>query len=395
MSRAGVTLGIATLLAATFGFASAAAAAAPPPCDTASPAAVVFDSLPKRVKSGHADRFGFADSGAGAATVPGRIQVEIADRHGHSVRTARTQPGERGSELFELVLHLGDRRATVSARYVERGPGAASCTRMIAQDVLERRRIYFPSRCRNATIRPRTVRVACGDGNFQLRRMHWRDWHADAASGTGLASYKDCVPYCGAGQFHTTAVAVRLSRPRLCERIGRYMYTRLSYHLSEPSRDGRRAFPCDRYPAKPAHDEPSTGPDRPALFPTGEEPASATVFTLSGQSGASGADYTIDLNAKTAWTTKTKDRGIMVTPNPGTFHAVGIITETPGWALELWYSDVASPGGLDGGDWKPAAAQDPTEQRNKLKVRDAKHYLVWIADTAGKTVRINEIQVFQ
>ena len=31
--------------------------------------------------------------------------------------------------------------------------------------------VYFPSRCTNQSIRPRSVVVACGDGNFQLRNL--------------------------------------------------------------------------------------------------------------------------------------------------------------------------------------------------------------------------------
>ncbi|HKP91105.1 MAG TPA: hypothetical protein VJT75_14145 [Thermoleophilaceae bacterium] len=136
-------------------------------------------------------------------------------------------------------------------------------------------------------------------------------------------------------------------------------------------------------------------PAGPQLYPTGDHPASATVFTTSGPSGASGADYTIDSGAKTAWSTKTGDRGVMVTPSPGDYRAVGIITETPGWSLQIWRTNVDSPGGLESGDWAQAGIRDPVGRRAKLSVKDAKHYLVWVVDTAGKRVRINEIQVFQ
>jgi hypothetical protein len=146
---------------------------------------------------------------------------------------------------------------------------------------------------------------------------------------------------------------------------------------------------------KPKHEEPSTKPDKPAgpqVYATGEQPASATVFTTSGPSGASGADYTIDGNAKTRWTSKSKDRGILVTPNPGNYKSIGVITETPGWSLEIYYSNKSSPQSMD--DWTFKTSTN-AERRNKLDVDDAKHYLVLVADTGGKTVRVHEIQVFQ
>jgi hypothetical protein len=144
------------------------------------------------------------------------------------------------------------------------------------------------------------------------------------------------------------------------------------------------------------HDQPTTRPNSgPDLYATGETPASATVFTLSGPSAASGADYTIDDQAKTAWTTTTGDRGVMVTAQPGTFGAIGVITQTPGWSLEVFYSDEAAPGGLGSGDWLQAASVNPVDRREKLSVPDAEHYLVWVTDTTGKRVRINEIQLFQ
>jgi hypothetical protein len=142
---------------------------------------------------------------------------------------------------------------------------------------------------------------------------------------------------------------------------------------------------------------PSTKPHGsplPKLYATGERPASATVFTLSGPSTASGADYTIDDGAKTAWTTKKGDRGIMVTPQAGTIGNIAVITDTDGWSLEVYKSNKDNPGGLGSGDWQQRTATN-AEKRNKFSVPDAKHYLVWVAETAGKRVRINEIQVFQ
>jgi hypothetical protein len=148
----------------------------------------------------------------------------------------------------------------------------------------------------------------------------------------------------------------------------------------------------------PKHRVPSTrshGSPLPSLYATGEPPTAATVFTTSGPSRASGADNTIDSLAKTAWTTRTNDRGIMVTPQAGDYRAIAVITETPGWTVEIWYTNADPTGGPGSGGWKQGPTQDPVGRRPKLKVPDAKHYLVWVTDTVGKRVAINEIQVFQ
>ncbi|MFL5782117.1 MAG: hypothetical protein ACJ760_12460 [Thermoleophilaceae bacterium] len=351
----------------------------------------MFKGLSRHIRSGQTDWFGFVNNQAAAATVPGPITVNMTDRAGRSFFHRRSEPGVRGSHMLGVELYLGDERATISARFVERHSDGTSCVRTISQTVFERRRIYFPSRCKNAAIRPRSVRVACGDGNFRLHHMHWQDWHAKATTGSGTATYDDCVPFCGGGETHSTHVEVKLSRPRDCKRIGRYMYTRLHYRLADPPRSGSRSFSCDRYPAD--HKEPSTQPGKPTgptLDPLGEQPAEASVFTTSGPSSASGADATIDNDAKTAWSTKTGDRGIMVTPNPGTYKAIRVVTETPGWGLEIYYSNVDSPSSRDDWIFKYSTNAEPSE---KFKVPDAKHYWVLVADPAG-TARINEIQVF-
>jgi hypothetical protein len=81
----------------------------------------------------------------------------------------------------------------------------------------------------------------------------------------------------------------------------------------------------------------------------------------------------------------------MITPNPGTYKYVGVVTETPGWALEIYYSNVDSPSSK--ADWTFKSSTN-AERSEKFRVPDAKHYWVLVADPAG-TARINEIQVYQ
>ncbi|MFL5779914.1 MAG: hypothetical protein ACJ760_01235 [Thermoleophilaceae bacterium] len=165
---------------------------------------------------------------------------------------------------------------------------------------------------------------------------------------------------------------------------------------TSPGSGGSQASP-NTEGAKKSHKpqkEPSKKPHKPAgptLDPLGEQPAEASVFTTDGPSSASGADATIDNDAKTTWSTKKSDRGIMVTPNPGTYKAIRVVTETPGWSLEIYYSNADSPSSRD--DWTFKSSTN-AERSEKFSVPDAKHYWVLVADPAG-TARINEIQVYQ
>ena len=113
-------------------------------------------------------------------------------------------------------------------------------------------RMTFPSRCTTPRYRPRSIIVACGDGNFQLRRLRWRGWNRRVARGRGVGLVNDCIPYCAEGHLHRLPVAVTLSRRRFCGNVGRYVYTRLSYRYLRPlpgvvTRPGRVPFGCGFY----------------------------------------------------------------------------------------------------------------------------------------------------
>ena len=102
--------------------------------------------------------------------------------------------------------------------------------------------MFFPSRCFNPRRRPQRIIVACGDGNFQLKRLRWRRWDASTAYARGVAWVNDCTPYCAAGRFHTIPALVSLSRRRWCSSVSRFMYTRVRYRmLSSPPGGGRRS----------------------------------------------------------------------------------------------------------------------------------------------------------
>jgi len=79
-------------------------------------------------------------------------------------------------------------------------------------------------------VRPPSLVVACGDGNFFLTGLKWSHWTTMSAAGLGTGHQNDCTPYCAAGHFHLYRVSVRLSRPEVCKN-GRHEFTRFSYRF--------------------------------------------------------------------------------------------------------------------------------------------------------------------
>jgi hypothetical protein len=87
--------------------------------------------------------------------------------------------------------------------------------------------------------RPRSIMVACGDGNFWLGALRWTSWTATGATATGTAHANDCDPYCAAGRFHTYPVTVRLSGAKTCG--GRSEFTMLEYRFPGKKPKGPRS----------------------------------------------------------------------------------------------------------------------------------------------------------
>jgi hypothetical protein len=77
-------------------------------------------------------------------------------------------------------------------------------------------------------IRPPSILVACGDGNFFIARIKWVSWTASIASGAGVGHQNDCAPDCARGHFHLYRVSLRLYRPEHCA-DGRTEFTRFRW----------------------------------------------------------------------------------------------------------------------------------------------------------------------
>ena len=75
----------------------------------------------------------------------------------------------------------------------------------------------FTSKRPAAVVRPRSIVVACADGNFYLTGIRWSTWGSARAAGAGTGHQNDCTPNCAAGHFHTYPAMVTLTKPKSCD----------------------------------------------------------------------------------------------------------------------------------------------------------------------------------
>jgi hypothetical protein len=219
---------------------AAPAAADPPPCDEATAPAVIFDSLPSVLRIGRSDYFGLVSNPAASSSAPGEVRVRMIYEAGAGAVFYEGSSAERNPYSFYLYLDYGDRPVAIEASYAEQLAGGGECARTLSQIVHPQKRVYFPSRCINERYRPRSVVVACGDGNLYLTSLRWRHWNQTKTLGRGIAHANDCRPYCAAGHFHSYRVRIWLGRPRRCpdQEVVQYKRALISY-------------PAPRYPGGP------------------------------------------------------------------------------------------------------------------------------------------------
>ena len=75
--------------------------------------------------------------------------------------------------------------------------------------------------------------LACGDGNFGLRKLRWIGWGSPRAAATGVAYANDCKPSCAAGHFHTYRAVIVVDGTQRCG--GTTEYRRLTIAFVGPS----------------------------------------------------------------------------------------------------------------------------------------------------------------
>ena len=89
-------------------------------------------------------------------------------------------------------------------------------------------KVYAPDCGGRPHYRPKTIVVACGDGNLQLLKLRWSSWTGQTAAAVGVYHWNDCIPMCYRGHFHSRAGAkVRLYRVTRCRSKGFLQFTRM------------------------------------------------------------------------------------------------------------------------------------------------------------------------
>jgi hypothetical protein len=70
--------------------------------------------------------------------------------------------------------------------------------------------------CVKATGRPRTLTLACGDGNTALSGLRWSSFGGASARARGRLEMNTCAPNCAQGKMVSFPVAVEAVDPRAC-----------------------------------------------------------------------------------------------------------------------------------------------------------------------------------
>ena len=101
-------------------------------------------------------------------------------------------------------------------------------------------------------VKPTTITLACGDGNFYVENLKWTGWGQSFAAAAGTGKANDCTPNCAAGHFHSYPMLLMVAGSQNCG--GRPAYARVVYAFigrspyppSSKIEDSTQTFPCKR-----------------------------------------------------------------------------------------------------------------------------------------------------
>jgi hypothetical protein len=71
--------------------------------------------------------------------------------------------------------------------------------------------------CVKASGRPKSVTLACGDGNTVLNGLRWSSFGGASAQARGTLEMNTCTPNCAAGKVLEYPVSVQASGQRTCK----------------------------------------------------------------------------------------------------------------------------------------------------------------------------------
>ena len=95
--------------------------------------------------------------------------------------------------------------------------------------------------CRHLRIKPRSIIFACGEGNFYVDQLQWRNRGARRAAARGVFHFNDCAPNCAKGRFHKRRGSLVISERRWCSGARKFVFRRAKVTYARSWR-GRRQF---------------------------------------------------------------------------------------------------------------------------------------------------------
>ena len=80
-------------------------------------------------------------------------------------------------------------------------------------------------------VRPQSLVLTCADGNDVAKDLVWSKWGQTAADATGVDTWNECVPNCGASKtWYSTAATFALSKP--VHTTKGWLFERLTVHVT-------------------------------------------------------------------------------------------------------------------------------------------------------------------
>jgi hypothetical protein len=85
--------------------------------------------------------------------------------------------------------------------------------------------------CNQASSRPKSLTLACGDGNTVLKGLKWSSFGGATAQAKGKLEMNTCEPNCAAGKDVSYPVSVKATSPRTCKK-GVRVYNKLTLRFT-------------------------------------------------------------------------------------------------------------------------------------------------------------------
>jgi hypothetical protein len=118
--------------------------------------------------------------------------------------------------LAALVCQLGGLASpgTVASAAVRPAVQSDRAAEATAQSLPAFDQCGFGGTFETRLVRPKSIILACGDGNIGLVHLHWTSWGHASAAATGVDTWNTCVPDCAASKtWDSTPATVSLSHP--------------------------------------------------------------------------------------------------------------------------------------------------------------------------------------